>query len=57
MQNLAVILLFHTANILKTDIVVSGGLSPFWAGNRYRTMAKVLRNYIISNLDKKKLDL
>ena len=24
--------------------LVSGGISPFWAGNRYRTMAKTLRN-------------
>ena len=24
-------------------LLVSGGLSPFWAGNRYRTMAKTLR--------------
>ena len=22
-------------------MLVSGGVSPFWAGNRYRTMAKV----------------
>ena len=23
-------------------MLVSGGVSPFWAGNRYRTMAKVI---------------
>ncbi len=26
---------------------VSGGISPFWAGNRYRTMAKTLRQQLI----------
>jgi hypothetical protein len=27
--------------------LVSGGISPFWAGNRYRTMAKTLRQHQI----------
>ena len=31
-------------------MLVSGGVSPFWAGNRYRTMAKVI-TFIFSMVD------
>ena len=31
-------------------MLVSGGVSPFWAGNRYRTMAKVI-TLIFSMID------
>ena len=30
-------------------LLVSGGVSPFWGGNRYRTMAKVLSKFLLSH--------
>ena len=34
------ILLFRGVGVIAY-MLVSGGVSPFWGGNRYRTMAKV----------------
>jgi hypothetical protein len=36
-----------TVAIFIIFLSVSGGISPFWAGNRYRTMAKTLRQQLI----------
>ena len=36
-------------------LLISGGVSPFWAGNRYRTMAKTLScdyTFELSNFEK-----
>jgi len=43
------IVFFHSATdtIFIIFLLVSGGISPFWAGNRYRTMAKTLRQQLI----------